>query len=155
MESTYSKYLRLFGNIFLLFLGFIVAFVVIIVGFRLLFGLLSFIPWLRVIYMLFILLMPVCIFGTAFIVFFKRTFTHNSKPVKIISYIIFTAVLVSWIIFTIYDLVTFFKFQYSSIDKYYTYNLLFLSLNIFCLFGVGVMQALSTPKEVDWMERQH
>ncbi len=155
MESTYSKYLRLFGNIFFLFLGFVLAFILIIVAFRLLFGLLSFIPWLRVLYMLFILLMPVSIFGTAFLVFFKRTTTHNAKPVKIISYIIFTAILLSWVIFTIYDLVTFFKFHYISIDKYYTYNLLFLSINIFCIFGVGVMQALSTPKEVDWMERQH
>ncbi len=155
MESTYSKYLRLFGNIFFLFLGFVLAFILVIVAFRLLFGLLSFIPWLRVLYMLFILMMPVCIFGTAFLVFFKRTATHNSKPVKIISYIIFTAILLSWAILTIYDLVTFFKFHYISIDKYYTYNLLFLSINIFCIFGVGVMQALSTPKEVDWMERQH
>ena len=153
MESTYSKYLRLFGNIFFLFLGFVVAFVLLIVAFRLLFGLLSFIPWLRVIYMMFIILMPVSVFGTAFIVFFKRTALHNSKPIKIISYIIFTAILLSWLYFTGYDLITFYKFQYTSIDKYYTYNLLFLSINIFCLFGVGIMQALSAPKEIDWMQR--
>ena len=153
MESTYSKYLRLFGNIFFLFLGFVVAFVLIIVAFRLLFGLLSYIPWLRVIYMLFILMMPVCVFGTAFTIFFKRTATHSSKPVKVVSYILFTAILVSWLFLTGYDLMTFFKFQYNSIDKYYTYNLLFLSINIFVLFGVGVMQALSAPKEVDWMQR--
>lgn len=155
MESNYSKYLRLFGNIFFLFLGFVVAFILIIVAFRLLFGLLSYIPWLRVIYMLFILLVPVCVFGTAFTVFFKRTATHNSRSIKIISYILFSAILASWVFFTGYDLVTFFKFQYNSIDKYYTYNLLFLSINIFVLFGVGVMQALSTPKEVDWMQREH
>lgn len=155
MESTYSKYLRLFGNIFFLFLGFVVAFVLVIVAFRLLFGLLSFIPWLRVIYMMFILLMPVSIFGTAYLVFFKRTAMHNSKSVKIISYIIFTAILLAWLFFTGYDMITFYKFQYSSIDKYYTYNLLFLSFNIFCLFGVGILQALSTPKEVDWMQRGH
>lgn len=154
MESTYSKYIRLFGNIFFLFLGFILLLVIIVLGLRLFFGLLSYIPWISIIYSLFILLTPLCIFGTAFLVFFKRTFRHPSASVRVISYIFFTGILLCWLGFTVYDLLTFFKHQYQSIDKYYSYNLLFLTINVFGLFAIGIMQALSLPKEVDWMDRQ-
>ena len=52
------------------------------------------------------------------------------------------------------DLMIFFKHHYNGISEYNCYNLAFLSANIFVIFFVGIVQALSTKKEVEWMERE-
>lgn len=153
MEDTFAKYIRLFGVIFFSVLGFIIFLVLLLLGFKFFFGLLSYIPWFVYVYMLFIITVPSALFITVYLIYFKRTTTHASKAVRYFSYFVFTAALIAWVIYFVLDVRIFFTHSYNDIAHYNTYNLLFLSLNVGMLFLVGIIQALSTAKEVDWMDR--
>ncbi len=69
MEDRFGKYLRLLGSIFFLVLGFIVAVILLLLTVRLFFGLMSYIPWITYIYMIFIILVPAALFIPAYIVY--------------------------------------------------------------------------------------
>lgn len=153
MEDQFGKYFRLFGTIFFTFIGFILALILLMLGIKLLFGVLSYIPWLTYLYILLIVIFPATLFTAVYIIFIRKTRKHPSAPVRWLSYIVFTVALICWAYFFGYDLYLFFKHFYTTIDKYYTYNLLFLSLNVGCIFLFGVIQALTTAKEKDWMEK--
>ncbi|MEO6671678.1 MAG: hypothetical protein ABIN36_19495 [Ferruginibacter sp.] len=153
MEDN-GKYLRLFGTLFFTFIGFLLAFALLMLGIKFFFGLLSYIPWFTYAYMILILMFPTSLFLSAYIIFFRKTKFHPSRPVKMISYIIFITAIAFWIWFFISDLMLFFKSHNNGIEGYETYNLLFLAISVFCLFLVGIIQALTTEKEKDWMERQ-
>ncbi len=154
MQDSFGKYLQLFGSLFFTVIGFIVAVVLIMLGLKFIFGLLSYISWFTYLYMVLIITFPASIFVTAYVIYFIRTKKHPSKIIRFISYTIFSVALCAWAYFFISDLVLFFKHFYTTIDRYSTYNLLFLSINIGIIFFVGVMQALSTEKEKDWMDRR-
>lgn len=153
MEDSFAKYLRLFGSILLSFLAFVGILAFLLLAAKLFFGVLSYIPWINYLYIILILMFPTALFLTAYFIFWKRTKKHPSTPVRLISYFLFCAAIVSWIWFFVLDLRLFFKYNFNSIDRFHTYNLLFLFINVACIFFVGVMQALSTEKEKDWMER--
>lgn len=153
MEDNFSKILRLFGTLFLTFLSCIAALVIIMLGIRFFFGLLSYIPWMNYVYMILILTIPAALFITAYIIYFKRTRYHRSAVVKWISLLLFSAALVTWVIFYIWDIITFSMYGYTDIGIYKSYNMLYLFINVACIFFVGVLQALSSEKEKDWMER--
>ena len=153
MDDQFGKYLRLFGTLFFTFIGFIVAFILLMLGIRLFFGVLSYIPWLSYLYMILILMFPTALFTSVYIIYFKRTGVHPLKTVRVLSYIIFSTALLFWGFFFVSDLVLFFRRFYGTIDRYGTYNLLFLSCNVGAIFLVGIIQALSQQKERDWMEK--
>ncbi len=148
-----DKYIRLFGSIFFMFCGFILALGLLILGLRTIFGVLDYMPWFSVMFTLFIICVPAVLFITVYIIYIKHTKPHTSKPAKVFSYIIFTIALAAWFYFWILDFIIFFKQHYTSIDKYHCYNLAFLSANVFTIFLVGIVQALSTKKEIGWMEK--
>lgn len=153
MEDSFAKYLRLFGSILLSFLAFIALLALLLLAAKLFFGVLSYIPWVNYLYMILILMFPTALFLTAYFIFAKRTKSHPSKTARTISYSLFAVAIISWIWYFALDLQLFFKYYFNSIDRFHTYNLLFLFLNVACIFFVGVMQALSTEKEKDWMDR--
>jgi hypothetical protein len=153
MEDRFGKYLRLFGSILFLLLGFLVSVILILVLLRVIFGLMSYIPLITYAYMIFILLVPSLLFITCYIIYFKRTKSHPKVVVRWISYVVFAAALAAWCIFLVKDAIIFYKHAYNAIGMYYSYNMIFLSLNVAAFFLVGVLQALSMEKEVDWMER--
>jgi len=153
MEDHFGKYLRLFGSIFFSVIGFIVAIALLLLGVRVLFGIMSYIPWFTYVYMIFIILVPAGLFIPAYIVYFKRTGAHPSKVVKWISYLLFSIAILTWTVFLVLDMITFFRFAYASIGMYKSYDMIFLAANVVCFFLVGVMQAFTTAKEKDWMER--
>jgi hypothetical protein len=148
-----DKYIRLFGTIFFTFIGFIVALGLLILGLRTIFGVLDYMPWFSVMFTLFIICVPAVLFITVYIIYVKHTKPHPSKAAKIFSYIIFTIALGAWLYFWVLDIIIFFKHHYTSIGEYHCYNLAFLAANVFIIFLVGIVQALSTKKEVDWMEK--
>lgn len=154
MEDHFGKYLRLFGSIFFLALGSLVALVLVLLAVRLLFGLMSYIPWITYIYTLFILLIPATLFVTTFIIYFKRTFSHPDKFARWISYFLFSAALIAWAIFLFSDVLIFYEHAYTTIGMYHSYDMIFLASNVACIFIVGVIQALTTAKEKDWMEKR-
>jgi hypothetical protein len=148
-----NKYARLFGLLFLSALAFIITLVLLFLGMRLIFGLLNYMPWLTYVYTIVILAVPAAIFFTAFLIFFSRTKSHPSKPVRIISYTLFVLFLATWGLVFVIDMLDFFKKGRPQIEYYTSWNIFFLTASIACLFIVGVIQALSTRKEEDWLER--
>ena len=153
MEDHFGKYLRLFGTLLFTFLGFILALVLLFLGVRLFFGLLSYIPWFTYVYVIFIIIVPAALFISVYIIFARKTTTHPSPAIRIISYIIFGIALLAWITFFIMDMIIFFRHAYVQIEKYHSYDMIFLASNVACIFLVGVMQAFTTVKEKDWMDR--
>lgn len=149
-----GKYLRLFATLFFTFIGFVVAFILLLLAVKLFFGLLSYIPRFMYVYMLFLLLVPAALFISAYIVYFRKTTNHPSKPVRLISYVIFSIALIVWASVFVIDMVAFFKHFYNTIDKYNSYDLFFLAGNVALFFLVGIIQALTTEKEKDWRERR-
>ena len=153
MEDRFGKYIRLFSSLFFLVIGFIITIILLMLFIRLFFGLLSYIPWITYIYMGFIILVPAALFIPAYIVYFRRTTSHPAKIVKVISYTIFTIAIGAWSVFLVMDMVSFFKHAYTAIGMYKSYDMIFLASNVACFFLIGVLQALTTEKETDWMER--
>ncbi len=153
MEDHFGKYLRLFGTIFFSVIGFIVVLALLLLGIKLLFGLMSYIPWITYVYMVFILLVPSGLFIPAYFIYLKRTVDHPNKTIRFISYLIFTAAIITWSVFLVLDMITFFKHGYAAIGMYRSYDMIFLAANVTCFFLVGVMQAFTTAKEKDWMQR--
>jgi hypothetical protein len=51
------------------------------------------------------------------------------------------------------DIARFFGTTKTEVLEYYSWNLIFLATNVACLFFIGVIQALSSPKEEDWLQR--
>ncbi|MEP7164053.1 MAG: hypothetical protein ABI741_05120 [Ferruginibacter sp.] len=155
MEDRLGKYIRLFGSIFFSVIGFIIAFILVLLGIKFLFGLMSYIPWFTYVYISFIILVPSALFITAFIIYFKRTATHANKVVRWLSYFLFSVALVAWMVTLFLDIRIFYKHAYDSIGMYNSYDMIFLAANVASLFLVGVMQAFTTVKEKDWMEKSN
>lgn len=153
MEDN-GKLFRLFGTLFFTFLGFLLALFLIMVGLRLIFGVLDYMPWFSVMFTLFVVCVPAVLFLTVYFIYFKQTGGHFSKSVRVFSYIVFTVAVAAWLYFWAKDLIIFFKYHYNGISEYNCYNLAFLSANIFAIFFVGIVQALKAKKEIPWMERE-
>ena len=153
MDDQFGKYIRLFGTLFFTLIGFIVSLLLLMLGLRLFFGLLSYIPWFTYIYMIFIIMVPSALFISVFIVYMRRTAFHPSRIIRYISYSLFSIALLAWGVCLFLDLKTFFTYAYVEIGKYNSYNMIFLASNVACIFLVGIMQAFTTAKEKDWMER--
>ena len=149
-----GKYLRLFGTLFFTFIGVIVSLLLIMLGLRLLFGILDYIPWFSLMFTLFVVCVPAILFITVYVIYIKHTKAHPSTPVKVFSYTVFTAALAAWLFFWVKDIMVFFKHYYNGISEYNCYNLAFLSANVFAIFFVGIVQALTVKKEVNWMDRE-
>ncbi len=148
-----EKYIRLFGTLFLTFIGFIVALILTLLLLRFTFGLLDNVPWFSLLFMVFIICVPAALFIPVYLIYFKRTKSHPSVVVRWISYILFTAMLAAWLLFLVQDLYLFYKHLYNAVGEYMSYNMFFLAANVFCIFMVGIIQALSTGREEDWYER--
>jgi K+-transporting ATPase A subunit len=67
--------------------------------------------------------------------------------------LLFAVGILIWIVLLVIDFVNFFKNGYQDIGKYFSYQLLPLTSNVAVVFLTGVMQALTTAKEKDWMEK--
>ena len=154
MQDRHGNYIRLFGTLFFTFIGFIVAILLTVLVMRGVFGLLNFIPGLVNIFTLFIISVPAALFISVYIIFLRRTGTHPSAPARVISYILLGTALMAWVYFFIKDLVIYFKHYYTAVGEYMSYNMYFLAGNVFCIFLVGIIQALTVKKEPDWMDRK-
>ena len=148
-----GKIIRLTGYLLFSVIGFLLSILVIFLLLRLFFGLLSYIPWITYTYIIFIISVPASVFLSVFLIFFRRTAKHPKKVVRFISYGIFLVFILTWIGVYIFDMVNFFKNEKVDIEFYYSYDTLFLTINVVVIFFMGVLQAFSQPKEVDWMDK--
>jgi len=152
MEERFGKYLRLFGSIFFVLIGFLLTIVALLLALRFIFGLLTYVSWVTYAYIVLILLIPAGLFIPSFIIYAKRTARHPHKGARIISYLLFATALMAWLIFLTWDIIIFYKHAYTAIGMYHSYDMIFLSLNVACLFIVGIIQAFTSSKEKDWLE---
>ncbi len=155
MEDKFAKYLQLSNRLVISLIAFVAALILILLGLKYAFRLLDSIPWFVYVFTLFIIMVPTLVFITIFLVFFSRTKKHPSATVRYISWGLFILALAAWTYFMVADLVTFFKTGSQSISYYNSYSVLFLAGSVALIFIVGIIQALSTPKEKDWIEKRN
>ena len=82
----------------------------------------------------------------------RRTKFHPSAVVRVISRILFVIGFCLAIFFLVLDIITYFH-KPVDVGEYRSFNLWFLAGNIGGIFLIGIMQAFTTEKEKDWMER--
>ena len=153
MDDKFLKYSKLYGYIFFVLFAFVIGVALLIATFYGFSKILSSRP-VDVAFELIVIAIPAIVFSTAYIIFFKRTKSHPNKVVKYISYLLFIAALTYCSIGLIWTIKDYFTLKSSSIVDYHTFKLVFLAGNVALLFIIAIMQALSTEKEVDWMERK-
>ena len=153
MEDKFIRYGKLYFLIFLLFLS-----VPVIIGliFALFYGFFKLLPGapVQIIFEMLIVSIPAAIFTTAYTIFFIRTKRHPSAVVRIISWILFSIGICLSIVVLALDLVAFFHRHGADIGFYRSFSTLFLAGNIASLFLIAILQAFTTRKEKDWMEKR-
>lgn len=153
MDDRFTKYSKLYLLIFLMFLSvpvFIGVFVAVMYGF---FSLVPVKP-ASMLYELLIISLAPSVFAAVYFIFFKRTKKHPSAIVKGISYIMFAIGFTSCIIVLALDYKSFFNNAVFGAGGYYSFGILFLAGNIASLFIIALLQALTTNKEEDWLEKR-
>jgi len=93
------------------------------------------------------------LFSTVYVIFFKRTTKHPVATVRIISKSIFVVGIIISLAALIMDMIAFFTKYNTDITGYYGLSLAYLAGNVGILFLIAIVQALTTQKEVDWMDR--
>jgi hypothetical protein len=111
------------------------------------------IPFFEKAFVFVILSLPALILLFAWTVFFKRIKNHSSAAIKMISYIIAGAAILSGLFFYGKDIWRLFTTWNDTVTDYITYSRYFIVGNIAMLFLTAMLQALTLPKEKDWMER--
>lgn len=152
-EDKFIKFTKLYILIFLLFLS-----IPVIIGFVLasMYGLSKLISSRPVdmAFELIVVVIPVAIFSTAYVIFFRSTKKHPSRIVRTVSYFLFIAALLGCAFVLIIDIISFFQVRGHNITDYNTFRQYFLAGNIALLFLIALLQAFTTRKEVDWMDRK-
>ena len=154
MEDKLSRFIGIFWGVFFSFVGFIIFLILLLLGLKFVLGGLDRFSWFSYFYTSFFILLPACFFCSIYWIYFRRTRTYPVVWVRYFSNVVFFVFIGLWIYLLAKDGQLFFKKSYTTIDKYESYNLLFLSVNIATLFLIGIIQALSTEKEKDWMQKR-
>ncbi|RYD80226.1 MAG: hypothetical protein EOP53_08395, partial [Sphingobacteriales bacterium] len=149
MEDKFAKYLQLSNRLILTLVSFVAVLLLLLLGLKYSFRLLDSMPWFVYLFTLFIIIVPTFIFITIFLVYFSRTKKHPTVSVRYVSWALFTAALLLWGYILVTDVFTFFKTSSQQIGNYNSYSVLFLAGSVALIFIVGIIQAISTPKEKD------
>lgn len=152
MEDKFVKYSKLYALIFLLFLSIPVLLALIVFSFYGLSKVISNGPVEVAIELGMISLGP-AVFTTAYFIFFKRTKTHPAASVAFISKVLFVIGIAISLFVLVRDFYTFFNHHSLNISGYYCFSLTYMAGNVASLFLIAIIQAFTTKKEVDWMDR--
>jgi len=153
MEDRFTKYSKLYFLIFLLFLSVPVLIALLLGVFYGFAKLISSRPT-TTIYELLIISLPAAVFATIYYVFFRRTKTHPRAIVRIISKVVFIAGFCSCILVLLKDYKKFYDKSIFDFDGYWSFTVLFLAGNVATFFIVALLQAFTTNKEEDWLEKR-
>ncbi len=154
MEDRFSKYIKLTTGLMLTVIGFVLSIAILLVLIRLLFGILSYVPWISYFFMACLIIFPSIFFITVFYIYYKRTRLYPRKWIRYLSFFIFCGISCFWMYVLIKDVITFTRYQYTEIDKYMGFGMWLLACSVFTLFLVGMMQALGQQKELDWRTKR-
>ena len=153
MEDRFTKYSKLYFLIFLMFLSIPVIFG-LVVGTMYGFSKLVSSKPIDIMYELLVIAIPPAIFATVYYIFIKRTKKHPSAIVKAISQILFIIGFCCCVLVLVMDILDYFNKGIHDVTDYRSFNLLFLAGNIGALFLIAILQAFTTKKEVDWIEKR-
>jgi hypothetical protein len=155
MEDRFIKYSKLYFLIFGLFLA-VPVFTALLVGFFYGFFKIFASRPLDIFYELVIIVIPPALFAAVYYIFIKRTKNHPSRPVKIISQCLFIIAFCICLIILVLDLTGYFKLTYGGYDisHFKSYSLPFMAGNIALMFIIALLQAFTTNKEEDWLEKR-
>ena len=154
MEDRFLKYSKLYILIFLLFLSIPVLLGLLFVAFYGFSKLVSS-SVVDIIFGLGIITLAPALFSSVYIIFFKRTRQHPSSIVRIISRVLFVLGMICSLAVLITDIISFFTRYGIDIAGYRCFSLAYLAGNVGMIFLIGILQAFTTQKEVDWMYRKH
>lgn len=152
MDDRFIKYTKLSVIIFLLFLAIPLTFSLVFGVFYGFSAIISSKP-IDLVFEIFIISLPALLFSTVYSIFFKRTTSHPSAIVRYISWFLFIAGIGISLYFLITDLLLYFKIHQHDVTNYECYGKWYLAGNVAAIFLIGVMQAFSTTKEKDWMDK--
>jgi hypothetical protein len=153
MEDRFTKYSKLYILIFLLFLCVPVLLGLIIAAF---YGISKIISSTiaDISFGLGVVSLAPAVFMSVYFIFFKRTKKHPVKTVRLISYILFITGFITSLVVLVFDMISFFTKFNTDITGYHGLSLAYLAGNVAMLFLIAIAQALTTNKEVDWMDRR-
>ncbi len=152
MEDRFIKYSKLYVLIFLMFLAVPVLLGLIIAAFYGISRLVSS-SVADLIFGLAVITLAPALFSAVYVIFFKRTKRHPVAAIKWISWILFTAGIIISVGVLIMDMISFFNKFKIDISSYYSFSLVYMAGNVAMLFLIAIIQAFTTKKEVDWMDR--
>lgn len=152
-EDKFAKYSKLYALIFLLFLSVPVMLGLIVAAFYGISKLVSS-SVADITFGLGVVTLAPALFSTVCFIFFKRTKSHPVAAVRIISSILFVIGMVTSVVVLVVDMIAFFTKYNTDIGGYYGLSLTFLAGNVGMLFLIAIIQAFTTNKEIDWMERK-
>ena len=152
MEDRFTKYSKLYILIFLLFLCIPVLLGLIIAAF---YGISKIVSSTvaDISFGLGIVSLAPAVFMSVYFIFFKRTKNHPSAIVRVISKILFVTGFLISLAVLVYDMHSFFTKYSTDIGGYLGFSLSYLAGNVSILFLIAIVQAFTTKKEVDWMDR--
>ena len=152
MEDRFIKYSKLYALIFLMFLAVPVILGILIAAFYGLSKLVSS-SVVDIAFGLCVITLAPALFSSVFVIFYRRTKKHPVAWVRFVSIIFFVVgILVSTSVLII-DMISFFTKFNIDITAYRCFSLPYMAGNVAGLFLIAIMQAFTTNKEVDWMER--
>ena len=152
MEDRFIKYSKLYALIFLMFLAVPVILGILIAAFYGISKLVSS-SVVDIAFGLSVITLAPALFSSVFVIFYKRTVKHPVAWVRFVSIIVFVVgILVSTSVLII-DMISFFTKFNIDITAYRCFSLPYMAGNVAGLFLIAILQAFTTQKEVDWMER--
>ena len=153
MEDRFIKYSKLYAIIFLMFLAVPVIIGLIVAVFWGFSKLVSS-SVADISFGLAMVTLAPAILSAVYVVFFKRTKSHPVAWVRVISQIVFVIAIAISATVLVVDMIAFFTRFNIEITGYYGLGLAYLASNVGLLFLIAIIQAFTTKKEVDWMERK-
>jgi len=153
MDDKFIKFSKLYVLIFLLFLSIPVVFGLVIATFYGFSKMISSAP-VDIAFELLVISVPASVFATVYYIFFTRTKRHPSALVRFISKTLFIIGFSIAIVFLVLDIITYFHKPENDVTNYRCFNIFFLAGNVGGLFLVAILQAFTTEKEKDWLEKR-
>lgn len=153
MEDRFIKYSKLYALIFLMFLSVPVILGLIVAAFYGISKLVSS-SVVDIIFGLGVITMAPALFSAIYFIFFKRTKDHPLAAVRTVSKILFVAGILISAVVLVTDMISFFTKFEIDITGYKCFSLTYMAGNVGGLFLIAIIQAFTTGKEVDWMDRK-
>lgn len=153
MEDRFIKYSKLYALIFLMFLSVPVILAILVAAFYGLSKLVSS-SIVDISFGLCVITLAPALFSSVYVIFFKRTAKHPVAWVRIFSKILFVAGIAISAYVLVTDMILFFTKFDIDISAYRCFSLPYMAGNVASLFLIAIIQAFSTSKEVDWMDRK-